>query len=264
VRKKSVDVAIRMIDIATAVCWVILVIFSVSAVYSVKDLEFNVGEPQIGTTSDGRILFSLSMNISNGGYYDIGSFNVTTRVLDQSGSAITEGSTFISTIRRGEKLSVLHNMTLDMNRLLQLSQTYLFNDTQLKGTESVGMSLAGLIPVQASGNFIIPWGAPLYDLGLEEPQYSMVNSSYMQVTVPMSFDNHAFVDVNGEALTRMFNNADQLIGFNCTKIESAKHSQYDGEIGLYVETSSITRTGRFELELQTPLFSYGPMVVPYG
>lgn len=253
-----------MLDRATAVCWVLLIVFSVSAVYSIKDVEFNFGEPQTAATSDGRILFSLPINIANEGYYDVGLFNVTTRVLDQNGFTVTEGSTFISTIRRGEKLSILHNMTLDVNRLLQFSQKYLFNDTQLSATESVSMKLAELIPVQASRNFTIPWGAPLYNFRLGEPQYNMFNLTHTQVSVPLSFDNHALVDVNGEAQTRMFNSANQLIGFGRTETKAAQNSLYDGQIVIYAATSSITRAGRFELEFQTQLFSYGPVVIPYG
>jgi hypothetical protein len=257
------DVPIKMIDFATAICWVILIVFSASAVYSVKDLEFNSGEPQIGATSDGRILLSLPINISNNGYYDIGLFNFTTSVQDQKGSTIAQGSTLIPTIRRGEKLLFLHNMTIDANSMLQLNQKYLFNDTQLSATESVSMKLGELIPVQASGNFTIPWGAPLYNLKLGEVQYNTFNLTYTRVIVPLSFDNHASIDIKGEAQILLYNGANQPIGLGRTEVEAAQHSHYDGQVELYVATSSITPTERFELEFQTPLFNYGPAVTPY-
>jgi hypothetical protein len=258
------NIPIRMIDLATAVCWVLLIILSASAVYSVKDVQFGLGELQTGMTPDGKILFSLPINISNEGYYDIGSFNFTTRILDQNDNQITEGSTLISTVRRGEKLSVFHNMTFDLNSLQQFDQKYLFNDTQLNATESVSMKLGEIIPVQASENFTILWGAPLYNFELGQPQYSMLNSTHMRVTVFLGFDNHAPIDIIGQAQICMFNSANQLIGLGKTEIKAAQRSHYDNYVGLYVETASVARTARLELEFKTPLFSYGPVVIPYG
>lgn len=258
------DIPIKMIDIATIVCWIFLIIFSVSAVYSVKDLAFDLGRPQLGTTSDGKILFSLPLEIANKGYYNIGLFNVTTKILAENGSIIAEGSTLIPTIEKGETVTVLHNMTFDVAHLLQFDQSYLFNDTQLNTVESVSMRLGEFIPVQASGNFSIPWGAPLYNFKLGEPQYTVINFTHMQVVVPISFDNHAVVDIAGEAQISMYNGTDELVGFDRIDIEALQHSHYDGNFRLYAVTSSITRTGWFELRLQMGLFNYGPMVILYG
>jgi hypothetical protein len=258
------DIPIKMIDIATGISWIFLIIFSVSAVYSVKDLAFDFGRPQLGTTSDGKMLFSLPIEIANKGYYNIGLFNVTTKVLAENGSVIAEGSTLIPTIGKDEILVVLHNMTFDVAHLLEFNQNYLFNDTQLNTVESVSMRLGGFILVQASGNFSIPWSAPLYNFKLGEPQYTVLNFTHMQVTVPISFDNHATVDITGEAQIRMYNGTNELVGFGRIDIEAPQHSHYDGNVGLYAVTSSVTRTGRFELRLQMSLFNYGPMVIPYG
>jgi hypothetical protein len=257
------DIPIKMIDFATATCWVFLIMFCVSAVYSVKDLGLSIGNPQTGITSDSKILFSFPVEIANNGFYDIGSFNFTTEVLSESGSTITEGSTLIPTIGKGVKLSILHNMTLDINRLLQSDQECLFNDTQLDTVESVGMKIGAIIPVQASGNFSISWGAPFHDFKLGNRQYSELNYTHTQVIVPMGFDNHAFFDVTGEILLQMYDNTGQLIGHGQTLIEAEQHSHYEGHIELAVATS-ITRTGRFELEFQTPLFSSTSKVIPYG
>ena len=258
------DIPIKMIDIVTIISWIFLIIFSVSAVYSIKDLTFDFGVSQLGTTSDGKILFSLPIEIANKGYYNVGLFNVTTIVLAENSSVIAEGSTLIPTIGKGETVTVLHNMTFDVAHLLQFNQSYLFNDTQLNTVESVSMRLGGFIPVQASGNFSIPWGAPLYNFKLGEPQYTVLNFTHMQVTVPMSFDNHATVDITGEAQIRMYNSTNELVGFDRIDIEALQHSHYGGNLRLYAVTSSVTQTGWFELRLQIGLFNYGPVVIPYG
>lgn len=258
------DIPIKIINLATAISWAFLIIFSVTAVYSVKDLEFNLGTPQMEIASDGKILLSLSIEIANKGYYNIGMFDIKTKVLDHSGSVITEGSTLIPTIERDERLAILHNVTLDVGHLLQLSASYLFTDTQLNAVESVSMRLGGVIPVEASGNLSIPWGAPLANLKVGEPQYAMLNSTHTQVTLPISFDNHASIDIVGEAQTRMYNSTNGFIGFGQIEVEASQHSHYDEHAIFCVAISSVTRNGWIELRFHTQLFSHGPIVIPYG
>jgi hypothetical protein len=258
------NASIRMVDFAIAVCWVILIAFSASAVYSVKDLGLDFGEAKIGFTPDGKILYSLQVEIANRGYYNIGLFNITTEVLDENGSIMTEGSTVVPVIPKGEKLSIFHNLTFDPHRLLGLNQERLVNDTWLDAIEVVSMKLAEIIPVQASLNSSIPWGAPLHGFKLGEPRYAVLNYTCTQVSVPISFDNHAFFDVVGETEIRMYSSTNQLMGVGRTKIEAAQHSHYDGLVELGVGVSTMTQTGRFELEFQTSLFSFGPLVIAYG
>jgi hypothetical protein len=258
------DIPIRMIDFATAACWIFLIAFCATAAYSTKDLGLDFGNPRMAITTDNRILVSLPLSIANNGYYSLRSFNFSTKLLSEDGSTIAQGSTLIPTIGIGEKVSILHNLTLDIDDLLHSNQEFLFNDTQLNITESIGMVIGEVLPVQASGNISIPWGAPLYDLKLEEPQYSAVNYTQMQVMVPMSFDDHAFFDVIGEVYLRMYNSANQLIGLGQSMIDAAPHSHYDGQIDLNVAVSSITQTGRFELDFQTSLFSFSSKVIQYG
>jgi len=148
--------------------------------------------------------------------------------------------------------------------LLQLSRTYLFNDTELNTFEFISMKLGQFIPVQVSENFSIPWGAPLCNFKLGEPQYAQLNLTYTQVTVPISFDNHALIDIAGEVQTNLYNVVDQLVGQSQVEIKAAQQSHYDGSVIFYVAVQSATRTGWFELNFHTGLFSYGPMVIPYG
>ena len=79
-------IPIRIIGTVTTFLWLFLIVFFVSAVYSVKDVSFDLGEPQIETTSDNRILFSLPITIDNKGYYSVGSFNITTEISDKKAS----------------------------------------------------------------------------------------------------------------------------------------------------------------------------------
>ncbi|OGD47927.1 hypothetical protein A3K79_04250 [Candidatus Bathyarchaeota archaeon RBG_13_46_16b] len=262
--REPMNIPIRTIGIATTVFWTILILFSVSVAYSVKDLQFGFGEPQIGMSLDNKLVFSLPINVTNKSYYGIGVFNVTSIVLDEGGSIVTQGSSVMPLIEKNRAVTFFHNLTLDIGNLLQRNQSYLFNDTQLSVVECVSMKLAEIIPVQASGNFSIPWGAPLHNFTLEQPRFPAFNLTHIQVEVPLTFENHASFGFSGDVRIRMYNNAGVLAGSGDTAISVPQNSHYKGSVEFWVMASAISLSGRLEIELQTPFFSYGPQVIVYG
>ena len=257
-------IPIRMIDIATTFFWIFLIAFFVSAVYSVKDVHFDFGEPQIGVSADNEILFSLPVLIANRGFYDIGAFRVFTEISDSESFVIASGSTFVPVINRDNEVTVIHNMTVDVNDFLQRDQNYLFNDTELKIYAAVGMRIAEMIPVEASTNLSMPWGAPLYNFALGEAQYSAYNNTHLRATVPISFENHAFFDVAGNIQVRMYNNSNRRLGGGETSIVAPPNSPYNGYLEFYVSMARLTESGHFEVYFLTSFFNYGPLVIPYG
>jgi hypothetical protein len=257
-------VPIRMIGLATTFFWVFLIAFFVSAVYSLKDVHFDFGDPQMGLTSDNKLVFSLPVSIANMGFYDIDSFNMSTEVADIGGFIIARGSTFIPVITKNDSVTVTHNMTVDVNGLLEQDQNFLFNDTELQIYEAVGMRIADMVPIQASTNFSVFWGAPLYNFSLGEVEYAVYNFTHFRVVVPVSFENHASFDVVGTIQARMYNSADVVVGSGQASIDAYHNSPYNGYVELYVQMTEMTESGRFEIYFQTPLFNYGPLVIPYG
>jgi len=257
-------IPIRMIGIATTFFWIFLIAFFVSAVYSVKDVHFDFGEPQMDVTSDNKVVFSLPVSITNRGFYNIGSFNISTEISDKEGFTITLGSTFIPVINKNDVATITHNMTIDINDLLQRDQNYLFNDTELKIYEAVGMRIADVIPVQASTNFSMHWGAPLYNFTLGKVEYAAHNLTHFKVVVPISFENRAFFDLVGNIQIQMYNSTDIIVGEGQTNIEAHHNSPYHGYLELYVSMAGMSESGHFEVYFLTPLFNYGPLVIPYG
>lgn len=263
------NIPIKMIGIATTIFWVFLIAFSVSAAFSAKDIQFNFGDPQTGMTANNELFFSLPIAIANRGFYSIGDFNVTSKASDMNGNEIARGASFVPIIRPGEEITMFHNITLDINEILQRDQNYLFNDTDLRIHETVRLSLATIIPVQASGNFTLPWGAPLYNFVLGSPTYSTYNATHFRVDVPISFENHAFFDLAGSLQIRMYNDRNMRIGEGQTNIEAAQHIGNNGNIEFYISAANATtlgtdRSGYFDVYLFSPLFNYGPWVIPYG
>jgi hypothetical protein len=263
------NIPIKMIGIATTIFWVFLIAFSVSAAFSAKDIQFNFGDPQTGMTATNEPFFSLPITVANRGFYNIGNFNVTSLASDADGNEIARANTFVPEIRAHEEVTVFHNVTLDIDKLMQGHQNYLFNDTDLRIREVVGLSLASIIPVQASGNFTLPWGAPLFNFVLGNPTYSPYNATHFRATVPISFENHAFFDLAGSLRISMYNDLSVRIGDGQTTIDVPQHTGYYGNIELYVSTADAINPGtsprgHFDVNLFSPLFNYGPWVIPYG
>ena len=90
-------IAIRMLSIAAIVLWVVILFFSVTAVYSVMNLGINIGEVQMLPSSNG-ISFSLPFSIINNGYYELADLNLTTRVTDQNGTVFDITETLVPSI----------------------------------------------------------------------------------------------------------------------------------------------------------------------
>lgn len=261
------DVSIRIIGIASTFFWIILLAFFASAAYSVKDLHLSIGEPTLSVSSNGDLLASISINIENEGYYDLGAFNLTTKVADVNGSMLAKGFTFISTVKRSEKIATFHNLTFNFNDLLEKGSYYMFNDANFSLAAIISMKIAEAIPVKASSNFSVPWGAPFYNFQLGEPTFEPFNRTHLEIVVPMSFENHAFFDVYGEIKLRIYNSEGSLIGQGETAIEAPQGFLYNGFIVFYAqpsETAETIREGFFEVYFSTVLFEYGPLVIPFG
>ncbi|NWF97275.1 MAG: hypothetical protein HXY34_14145, partial [Candidatus Thorarchaeota archaeon] len=211
-----------------------------------------------------RLLFSLRIGIVNNGYYGVGSFNITTEISDTDGFVIARGLTFIPTIKKGENMTASNNVTFDFNDLLQHDHNFLFNDTELYVTVYAGIRIAELIPISATTNFSLPWGAPFRNFTLGEPKSADFNLTHLRVTASTSFENHAFSDIAGSMQVQMYNSASVLVGSSQTLIDASQGSRYSGHIEFYVLKSEMTRTGRFEVHFLTPFFTYGPLVMSYG
>jgi hypothetical protein len=253
-----------MIGITTTFLWIFLIAFLVSAVYSVKDLHFDFGEPKMDITADNKIVFSLPLNITNEGFYGLIAFNMTTQISSVEDFIVAYGTTFIPIINKGDAVTVTHNVTIDLNELLRYDKNFLFNDSELKICEMVSIRIANIIPVQASTNYSLRWGAPLYNFTLGQPRYLMANSTHFQVNLPINFKNQAFFNVIGNIKVQMYNNASILLGDGQTFVNVPQQSPYDGVISFYVLRSEITSNGHFSVSILTSLFSYENLVVPYG
>jgi hypothetical protein len=264
----AMNVPIRMLGIATSIFWVLLVVFIALAAYSVKDLSFDFGEPQFTMAPEGELIFSLPLSVDNRGYYSLKEFHLSTMFSDAEGVELSRAETFVPVIPHGESTTIVHNVTLSIDSLLEKGEQYLFNDNDLNVSVTAGLNFAELLPVQISTNFSFPWGAPFYDFALGEPSYGRLNSTHATVAVPMSFENHALFDIGGDIKIELYDSVDSLLSESQTIVYVPQHSAYEGDVEFSVPlnaaASSAAQSGHFNVYFDIGLVEYGPLVIPYG
>ncbi len=260
------NVPIRMIGVATIIFWILLIGYIASAAYSLQDLHFSFGQTQFNVTQNHNLVLSLPLNIDNQGYYSLKDFNITTSLFDATGSEITKASTFVPAIPYGENVTVMHNVTISTDDLVSQGETYLFHDSNLTLSVLAGINFAEFLPAQISTNVSIPWGAPFYNFGLGQPAYAISNNANAEMTVPLSFENHAAFDLTGNIRVELYDNSNSLLSQSQVTLNAPQHSIYNSNFEfnfpLKPNSSSQTKGGHFEVYFSTELFEYGPLVIP--
>ncbi len=261
------NVPIRALGIATSIFWIFLIAFIAFSAYSLKDFNFDLGEPQFTTAPDGQVLFSLPLYINNRGFCSLKEFHLMTMFSDAEGTEISRANTFVPVIPRGENVTIIHNATLNMDSVLENAEQYLFNDNNITASVMAGLTLAELLPTQISTNFTFPWGAPFYNFSLGQPSFGRFNFTHAAVSVPISFENHFFYDLAGNIRVKLFDSVGSILGESETPFYVPQHSSYDGNLEFHVPLGaaffSAAHNGRFDVYFSSQLFEYGPLVIPY-
>jgi hypothetical protein len=253
--------AIRALGWATTIFWIMLLLFTVTAVYSAFQIRPGFGGTST-STSDHGLMVSLPFSLYNGGFYDISEINFSTLVRDSYGLPLTNSSTFIQLIPKGTNTTVNHKILVDMRQMSTKSLSrLLFNDTSLSVDAILKLNYASAIPFQISTNFTIPWGAPLASLTMGRMSVSPYNSTYSEVTVPLSFENHSPLGLNGTMRLELVDITNRIVGRGTVPIIDASHSRFETAVEILMSgnPSNVTEA---RLYFDTSIFHYGPMVIP--
>lgn len=260
-------VPIRMLGIATTVFWILLIAFIVLAVYSVKDLRFDMGEPEFIVNSERQLNLNLPLIIDNGGYYSLREFHIATVFSNADGLEISRANTLIPVIPSGEITRIDHNIPLDIEEIYQNDENYLFEDDEIQVSLAIGVNFAEVLPSQISTNFTFPWGAPFSNFDLHQPSLNMLNITHSRLSVPLSFDNHALYDVIGNIDVELYDDQSNLISTHQELVNTPQQTSFNSEIELFIPNNSSfdsIQNGHFEVNFATLMFDYGPLVIPYG
>lgn len=248
--------AIRALGWANAIFWIILLLFAITIVYSAVQIQPRFGEPSVANTN-GALVVSLPLSIFNGGFYDINRFNLTTQILDNRGSAINRSSTLVPILPKGENTTIEHRMTLSIEQAATSNLSYLlFNDSELNIEAIVKLLYANAFPIEISTNFTTPWGAPFANLTLGN--IAVISST--RVSMPLSFENHSFLAMNGTIRVEIVDNANNTIGGTSLPFDAPPEIRFERNIEVTV-SGSLTQIREARLYLDTPFFDYGPVVI---
>jgi len=251
-------IATSMLTVATVILWVVILFFSVTAVYSVMNVGVDIGEAQMLPTSNG-IKFSLPFSISNEGYYEIADLNLTTRVTDPDGAVLDLTETLVDSIPQGETVNASHTIAVDLDDILSMDHlSLMLNDSNFTVEIFAGLSFARAVPVQLSTNVSLPWGAPFADFAVGDLSVSQHNSSYVEVAIPVSFENHAPIDITGTLKLEIYNSSDKHVASGVTGINVAANQHYRDGVLIYArqqDASKLTDSGRVHIFFETPLFT---------
>ncbi|MGD8505528.1 MAG: hypothetical protein PVF15_02560 [Candidatus Bathyarchaeota archaeon] len=253
--------AIRALGWATAVLWILVILFSGTVVYSALQIEMNLEEELGMASSNGTMTMSFPFSVVNGGLYDISELNITTRIIAENEIVISSSATQIPLISRGETVSNTHDISVSLDDILAKDLTnLLFNDTDLDVDMYVGLTYAYAIPLKISSNLTMPWGAPLSNLTIGEPSISLPFPD-IQVNVPFSFENHAFFGLNGTVRLEIMDGSNNQKGSGTADILVPPGDSYDDTLPVTI-TGDPQDVAEIRLYFDTSQFSFGPMVIP--
>lgn len=258
--------AIRMLTIATIILWIVILFFSVTAVYSVMNLGINIGEVQMLPSSNG-ITFSLPFSITNNGYYELADLNLTTRVTDPNGTVLDVTKTFVPSIPQGTNVNATHTIPIDLDSILSMDYVpLLLNDSSFNVEIFAGLNFARAVPVQLSTNATIPWGAPFAHFSMGTISVSPHNSTHVEATIPVSFENHAIIDITGTLKLEVYNDSNEHIASGMASINAPSQQSYADSLRVYMrqqDISKLTSSGNMHIIFETPVFTV-EWWEPYG
>lgn len=257
--------AVRALGWATKIFWIVIIVFTGTAIYSALNLGLSLGQPQVFSSSNGLVVLSFPLFINNTGYYDLSELNATVCLMDDNNSFVSASTTFVPLVPRGSIIKTANNLSLDLNDFIQGAPNYLFNDTVFNVGTSLSLRYAYAFAFEFSQNATIDWGAPLYDFSTGHISYQPHNSTHQKATIPLSFENHStFFNVTGTMYLEIHNDTNDFVGSRTLNVDVAPHSTYENHIEAFVDSSTLTGSGILYWYFDTSMFSFGPLVMSYG
>ena len=253
--------AVKALGWATSIFWVILLLFTITVVYSALQISPSFGEPSVSYSGD-VLTTSLPLALYNGGFYDISKFNLTTLIRDQSGQTITASSTFVPIIGGGANTTITHTMSLSIEQLASgdLSDL-LFKDGELDVEAILRLVYARAFPIEVSLNLSMPWGAPFANLTIGDVSVNPFNLTHVRILVPVSFENHSFLEMNGTARLEIIDQLNRVVGYGSAEFMVPPENRFETDVEVLMsgDPSNIREA---HLYFQTTSFNYGPVVIP--
>jgi hypothetical protein len=250
--------SIRALGWAVTLSTFILIVFLVFAFYSVFQLFMvqgvRFGEFKMNATED-EVTLSIPVLVENTENFDVNDFQITTIFKDYYGSVISEKSTVILEVPKGQITSTTHNLTLSFHNIFANRTYLLFNDTEFKIDFSIGFKYAYILGFMMSlKNMSMPWGAPLYGLRVISINPVPVNETYFLMELQLEVENHSFLDAGAILNITVYNESGKQVGIGTGGIfvpQGQRLTSSQAFIEL-TDPASYTGSGYAEISMKIP------------
>lgn len=260
------NVPLRALSWATRLFWIIAFVFVVTCAYSATLIQVDFGEPMVNLGEKDNML-TLPIIFDNKGYYNIADLNVTTTIFDSYDQSISKDTTIIPKIASKNNATILHNASfnLDSVSIRRAGANWLFDDSNFTIYTHVRLDYADIIPFGLELNSSIPWGAPLSNFTVGTLEYAMVNTTHLNVKVPVSFQNHSpYFNVTGTMRFNVLNDEQQPLVGGRSSIHVPSNSFYSEIMETYVDAAVAMEIEQINFYFDTEIFSYGPIMIGVG
>lgn len=252
---------IRALGWATNLFWIILLFFAATAMYSALQIRPGFGQPYTNT-SNNAITISVPFYVDNRGFYDITNLNLTTLINDNNGLRVSCSSTNWPVIHPGNNVSITHNMSISLNQITAHELSHLlFNDSTLNVDVGLKLDYANAVPLKIHSNTTMYWGAPLANLAIGNMSVSAYNTTHARITVPISFENHSSLELNGIMRLEIVDNMNKVVGTGSSNFNAPRQNRCDTTLSILV-SGNPTNVREARLYFETSAFNYGPLVMP--
>jgi hypothetical protein len=147
-------------------------------------------------------------------------------------------------------------MTLSIEQVAISNLSYLLlNDSELNVEAIVKLVYANAFPIEISTNFTTPWGAPFANLTLGN--IAVISST--RVSMPLSFENHSFLGMNGTMRVEIIGSTNNVVGGTSVAFDAPPETRFERNIEVTV-SGSPAQVREARLYFETPFFDYGPVV----
>lgn len=241
----------RSLSIAFAAGSILFILFIAFAGFSATQIQFHVGDRSYSIDGE-NLVQSVPINVSNNGLFDLQGLQINTTVFE-SGVELFNSTTLVSSIEHKSETTFTHNLTVNLPDFLGSHQDFLFNDGELQAAESVHVVLASLLPVGVDFNHTYSWGAPLNGFSASNLLFQPVNSTTLQASLDVAFNNHATFPLEGNVTLSVFSGAEQVAG-QTLQLSVNSGGSFSSPIQLLLPTT--VQVTRASMTVQTGFFSW--------
>lgn len=238
---------IRALGWTITILWIIALTLPATIAFSLAKIVeaegVSIQEPG-GCISNGNLFIFIPFYIDNCGFYDLTDVEVKLQI-SMRNETLSTSSAELPNIPAGEMVDFSCNFSLSLEDLLSKNRELLTNDTELNVNASLWFRVASAIAFQVSTGSTMPWGAPFHKLTVYNIAYDDMNRIF---SASVSFENHAFFQVNGSLLAKLYNSAGELIGSVAQNVYIPSQEPFEESLEIPVnDPSKITREGVFRL-----------------